>query len=183
MLTCDAYGVLPPISKLSTAQAMYHFLSGYTARIAGTERGVTEPQAVFSACFGAPFLPRPPGIYANLLGKKIAEQQVDVWLVNTGWSGGAAGIGKRMPIDVTRALLHAALSGDLSKSRFHTDPAFGLSIPEACADVSSALLSPRKMWSDGEAYDVQARKVKALFQANFAKFRDKASDEIRAVEF
>lgn len=183
MLTCDAYGVLPPISKLSAPQAMYHFLSGYTARVAGTERGVVEPQATFSACFGAPFMPRSPAVYAELLGKKIAAHHVDCWLVNTGWSGGAAGVGRRMPIDVTRTLLRAALSGQLAKSAFAPDPTFGLLIPQACAGVSPDILNPRMMWADKAAYDGQAQKVAALFAANFAKFADKVSEEVRAAGF
>ncbi|MGB9153872.1 MAG: phosphoenolpyruvate carboxykinase [Alphaproteobacteria bacterium] len=183
MLTCDAYGVLPPISKLSTAQAMYHFLSGYTARVAGTERGVTEPQAVFSACFGAPFLPRSPETYANLLGKKIAEQKVDCWLVNTGWSGGASGVGQRMPINITRALLRAALSGELAKGSFVPDAAFGLMIPQSCAGVPSDILNPRLMWADKAAYDAQAEKVAALFADNFKKFADKVGADVRAAGF
>ena len=183
MLTCDAYGVLPPISKLSTAQAMYHFLSGYTARVAGTERGVTEPQAAFSTCFGAPFLPRSPEVYADLLGKKILEHKVDCWLVNTGWSGGAAGVGQRMPIRVTRALLRAVLSGTLAKGEFEADPVFGLMVPKTCADVSTDILHPSMMWADKTAYDAQAKKVAALFTENFEKFSDKVSAEVRAAGF
>jgi len=183
MLTCDAYGVLPPISKLSTAQAMYHFLSGYTARVAGTERGVTEPQAAFSACFGSPFLPLPPEAYADLLGKKIVENHVDCWLVNTGWSGGAAGVGKRMPIHVTRALLRAVLSGDLALGEFEADPLFGLMVPKSCAGVPSDILHPRMMWADKAAYDAQAKKVAGLFTENFQKFADKVSAEVRAAGF
>ena len=184
MLTCDAYGVLPPISKLTTAQAMYHFLSGYTARVAGTERGVTEPQATFSACFGAPFLPLSPEVYADLLGKKIAAGKVDCWLVNTGWSGGAAGTGQRMPINVTRALLRAALSGELAKGSFVKERAFGLLIPQACAGVPDAtILSPRATWADKAAYDAQAQRVCELFTKNFAKFEAKVSSEVRDAGF
>jgi phosphoenolpyruvate carboxykinase (ATP) len=183
MLTCDAYGVLPPICKLSAAQAMYHFLSGYTARVAGTERGVTEPQATFSTCFGAPFLPRPPQIYADLLGKKIAENKVDCWLVNTGWSGGGAGVGQRMPISATRALLRAALSGELAKGAFEKDPFFGFDVPTGCAGVPTDILQPRKMWADAEAYDSAARHVARLFMANFEKFTAEATPEIRAAGF
>ena len=183
MLTCDAYGVLPPISKLTTAQAMYHFLSGYTARVAGTERGVTEPQATFSACFGAPFMPRAAEIYAHLLGEKIAAHKVDCWLVNTGWSGGAAGVGQRMPINITRALLRAALSGALAKEKFAPDPVFGLMVPQACDGVAPDVLHPRSMWTDKEAYDAQAKKVAGLFTANFAKFADKVNEEVRAAGF
>ncbi|MDR3449875.1 MAG: phosphoenolpyruvate carboxykinase (ATP) [Alphaproteobacteria bacterium] len=183
MLTCDAYGVLPPISKLSTEQAMYHFLSGYTARVAGTEKGVTEPQATFSTCFGAPFLPRPPEVYSDLLGQKITRHKVHCWLVNTGWSGGGAGVGKRMPIDVTRALVRAAISGELAQGKFVHAPAFGLSIPESCAGVPAELLNPRAMWTDKAAYDAQAAKVTGLFRDNFKKFADRVSPEVRAAGF
>ena len=184
MLTCDAFGVLPPISRLTPAQAMYHFLSGYTARVAGTERGVTEPQATFSACFGAPFLPLSPEVYADLLGKKIAAGKVDCWLVNTGWSGGAAGTGQRMPINVTRALLRAALSGELAKGSFVKERAFGLLIPQACAGVPDAtILSPRATWADKAAYDAQAQRVCELFTKNFAKFEAKVSSEVRDAGF
>ena len=183
MLTCDAYGVLPPISKLTTAQAMYHFLSGYTARVAGTERGVTEPTATFSTCFGAPFLPRPPEVYADLLGKKINTQKVDCWLVNTGWSGGGYGVGQRMPINITRALLRAALSGALAKGSFVPDPAFGLMIPETCPGVAPEMLHPRAAWADKTAYDAQAEKVARLFAENFKKFADKVGAEVATAGF
>src|SRR5262249_25963954 len=138
MLTADAFGVLPPIARLTPAQAMYHFLSGYTARVAGTERGVTEPKATFSACFGAPFMPLPATVYAKLLGEKIARHRVDVWLVNTGWTGGPYGIGKRIPIGTTRALVRAAIGGALAGTPLRRDPIFGLSVPAACPDVSAA---------------------------------------------
>lgn len=181
MLTCDAYGVLPPISKLTAQQAMYHFLSGYTARVAGTERGVVEPQPTFSACFGAPFMPRPAEIYAKMLGDKIAMYDVDCWLVNTGWSGGSAGggkVGQRMPIQVTRSLLRAALSGELSKGTFEMDGVFGLSIPKACEGVPSQTLHPRAAWQDDAAYSAAASKVKELFASNFKKFEGKVDLDI-----
>jgi phosphoenolpyruvate carboxykinase (ATP) len=178
MLTCDAYGVLPPISKLSTEQAMYHFLSGYTARVAGTEKGVTEPTATFSACFGAPFMPRPADVYAKLLGEKIAFHKVNCWLVNTGWSGGGAGVGQRMPINVTRTLLRAALSGELAKAKFVKDGTFGLMVPEACDGVHFEMLQPRAMWQDKNAYDATAKKLIGLFTENFKKFADKVSPEV-----
>jgi phosphoenolpyruvate carboxykinase (ATP) len=178
MLTCDAYGVLPPISKLTTEQAMYHFLSGYTARVAGTEKGVTEPTATFSACFGAPFMPRPADVYAKLLGQKIAFHKVNCWLVNTGWSGGGAGVGQRMPINVTRTLLRAVLSGDLAKAKFVNDGKFGLMIPEACDNVPTDILHPRDMWKDKAAYDATASKLVTLFTENFKKFEDKVGPEV-----
>ena len=170
MLTCDAYGVLPPISKLTTEQAMVHFLSGYTARVAGTEKGVVEPSATFSTCFGAPFMPRPAEAYAKLLGEKIAFHKVNCWLVNTGWSGGGYGVGKRMPINVTRTLLRAALSGELAKATFVQDGVFGLQIPAACDGVPTDILSPRAMWSDKDGYDATAKKLITLFTENFKKF-------------
>lgn len=178
MLTCDAYGVLPPISKLTTEQAMYHFLSGYTARVAGTEKGVTEPQAAFSACFGAPFMPRPANVYAELLGKKIGFHKVNCWLVNTGWSGGGYGTGQRMPINVTRTLLRAALSGELAQGEFAPDGTFGLMIPKACAGVPAEILQPRALWQDKTAYDAVAKKLIALFAENFKKFEGKVGPEI-----
>jgi len=178
MLTCDAYGVLPPISKLTADQAMYHFLSGYTARVAGTEKGVTEPQATFSACFGAPFMPRAPEVYAQLLGEKISRHKVDCWLVNTGWSGGGYGVGKRMPINVTRTLLRAALSGEMAKGQFVADGMFGLKIPQNCEGVPADILTPRAMWQDKNAYDTAARKVIALFAKNFEKFGGKTDSGI-----
>jgi phosphoenolpyruvate carboxykinase (ATP) len=181
MLTCDAFGVLPPISRLRPDQAMYHFLSGYTARLAGTERGVTTPQAVFSACFGAPFMPRHPTVYAELMGQKLREHNAPCWLLNTGWSGGgAADGGKRMSLKVTRALLQAALDGSLNKGSFRADPAFGLEVPEACPGVDPALLNPRDAWADPAAYDAAAREVAALFEKNFAKFEGRVDSAIAA---
>ncbi len=181
MLTCDAFGVLPPISRLRPDQAMYHFLSGYTARLAGTERGVTTPQAVFSACFGAPFMPRHPTVYAELLGQKLREHNAPCWLLNTGWSGGgAADGGKRMPLKVTRALLQAALDGSLNKGSFRADPVFGLEVPESCPGVDPALLNPRDAWADPAAYDAAARQVAELFEKNFAKFEGRVDNAIAA---
>ena len=180
MLTCDAFGVLPPISRLSPEQAMYHFLSGYTARVAGTERGVTTPQATFSACFGAPFMARHPTVYAELLGLKMRRHEVSCWLVNTGWTGGAAGTGRRMPLPATRALLHAALDGSLAEGGFRTDPVFGLAVPEGCPGVDQMLLNPRDCWADPELYAKAAREVADLFEANFAKFKGKIDRTIEA---
>ncbi len=172
MLTADAFGVLPPIAKLTPAQAMYHFLSGYTAKVAGTEKGVTEPQATFSTCFGAPFMPRHPAEYGDLLRDLIARHGVDCWLVNTGWTGGAYGTGRRMPIKATRALLAAALDGSLKTAEFRTDPHFGFAVPLAVDGVDASILDPRATWADGAAYDAQARKLVDMFIANFAKFED-----------
>ncbi|MGB3721891.1 MAG: phosphoenolpyruvate carboxykinase [Pacificimonas sp.] len=170
MLTADAFGVLPPIAKLTPDQAMYHFLSGYTAKVAGTEIGVTEPQATFSTCFGAPFMPRHPSVYGNLLKKRIAEGGVDCWLVNTGWTGGQYGTGNRMPIKATRALLNAALDGSLKDAEFRTDPNFGFQVPVAVPGVDSAILNPRDTWTDKAAYDAKAKDLVARFVANFAQF-------------
>ncbi|WP_394888368.1 phosphoenolpyruvate carboxykinase [Mesorhizobium sp. AaZ16] len=170
MLTADAFGVMPPIAKLTPAQAMYHFLSGYTAKVAGTEKGVTEPEATFSTCFGAPFMPRHPSEYGNLLRRLIAEHGVDCWLVNTGWTGGAYGTGKRMPIRATRALLAAALDGSLNNAEFRTDPNFGFAAPLAVAGVDAAMLDPRSTWADRQAYDRQAKKLVGMFIDNFGKF-------------
>ena len=181
MLTCDAFGVLPPISRLTPEQAMYHFVSGYTARVAGTERGVTTPQATFSACFGAPFMPRPASVYAELLGLKMREHRANCWLLNTGWTGGAAGEGgRRMPINATRALLGAALDGSLARGGFRTDPAFGLEVPESCPGVEPKLLNPRASWSDPAAYDAAAREVAELFEANFKKLESQVDQTIEA---
>jgi phosphoenolpyruvate carboxykinase (ATP) len=178
MLTCDAYGVLPPISKLSAEQAMYHFLSGYTARVAGTEKGVTEPQATFSACFGAPFMPRPAEVYTHLLGDKIKFHKVNCWLVNTGWSGGGAGVGQRMPINITRTLLRAALSGELARAEFVNDGVFGLLVPKAVEGAPGNLLKPREAWKDKAAYDATAQKLIGLFTENFKKFAAKVDPEV-----
>ncbi|MGB8818156.1 MAG: phosphoenolpyruvate carboxykinase [Rhizobiaceae bacterium] len=170
MLTADAFGILPPVARLTPAQAMYHFLSGYTAKVAGTEKGVTEPEATFSTCFGAPFMPRHPSEYGNLLRRLIAEHKADCWLVNTGWTGGAYGTGKRMPIKATRALLAAALDGSLKKADFRTDPNFGFQVPLALDGVDVSILDPRSTWQDRLAYDRQARKLSGMFIDNFAKF-------------
>jgi phosphoenolpyruvate carboxykinase (ATP) len=179
MLTADAFGVLPPISKLTPEQAMYHFLSGYTARVAGTEKGVTEPQATFSACFGAPFLALRPVVYAHLLGDKIAEHEVNVWLVNTGWTGGTYGVGHRMPISDTRALIRAALDGSFVNVPTEVEPYFGLHIPTNCPGVSTEILNPSNTWADKAAYDEQARKVAGMFADNFAAFADCVPDKVR----
>ncbi len=180
-LTADAYGVLPPIAKLTPEQAMYHFLSGYTARVAGTEIGVTEPTATFSTCFGAPFMPRHPSVYGNLLKERIAKGGVDCWLVNTGWSGGKAtmpGI-KRMPIRVTRALLNAALDGSLKDAEFRQDPNFGFMVPVAVGDIDPNMLDPRAAWADKGAYDATAAKLVDEFVANFAQFADHVDEGVR----
>ncbi|PDQ20853.1 phosphoenolpyruvate carboxykinase (ATP) [Mesorhizobium sanjuanii] len=170
MLTADAFGVMPPIARLTPAQAMYHFLSGYTAKVAGTEKGVTEPEATFSTCFGAPFMPRHPSEYGNLLRELIARHGVDCWLVNTGWTGGAYGTGKRMPIKATRALLAAALNGSLKTADFRTDANFGFEVPVAVAGVDPAILDPRSTWTDTSAYDRQATRLVGMFAVNFEKF-------------
>jgi phosphoenolpyruvate carboxykinase (ATP) len=179
-LTADAFGVLPPIAKLTPEQAMYHFISGYTAKVAGTERGVTEPQATFSACFGAPFMAQHPSVYAELLGKKIAEHNSSVWLVNTGWTGGPYGVGSRMKIAYTRAMINAALNGDLNDAEYKVDPIFGVAVPTSCPNVPSEVLTPRKTWSDGDAYDAQARKLAGMFVENFKQFEAEVSEEIKA---
>jgi phosphoenolpyruvate carboxykinase (ATP) len=178
-LTADAYGVLPPISRLTPEQAMYHFLSGYTARVAGTEIGVTEPTATFSTCFGAPFMPRHPSVYGNLLKERIAKGGVTCWLVNTGWTGGKYGIGKRMPIKVTRALLNAALDGSLNNAEFRTDPNFGFEVPVAVPGVESTILDPRQTWADKEAYDDTAIKLVKQFVDNFSQFEDHVDASVR----
>ena len=179
MLTADAFGVLPPIARLTPDQAMYHFLSGYTAKVAGTEIGVTEPEATFSTCFGAPFMPRHPSVYGNLLKKRIAEGSVDCWLVNTGWTGGKYGVGKRMPIKATRALLNAALDGSLKNAEFRKDPNFGFDVPVAVPGVDSAILDPRQTWADKDAYDQTAAKLVDLFVANFAEFEAHVDEGVR----
>jgi len=178
-LTADAYGVLPPIAKLSPDQAMYHFLSGYTARVAGTEIGVTEPSATFSTCFGAPFMPRHPSVYGNLLKERIAKGGVDCWLVNTGWTGGQYGVGHRMPIKVTRALLNAALDGSLNDAEFRVDPNFGFKVPVAVRGVEGTILNPRETWPDAAAYDATAQKLVSQFIENFAQFADHVDESVR----
>ncbi len=182
MLTADAFGVLPPIAKLTPAQAMYHFLSGYTARVAGTEKGLgREPQATFSTCFGAPFLPRPPETYGRMLADLMARHGTDCWLVNTGWSGGAYGTGRRMSIDVTRALLRAALDGSLARAAFVRDPFFGLMIPTAVPGVPPEVLNPRESWADKSAYDRTATQLVGLFEKNFGAFEAGVGEDVRAV--
>ncbi|WP_339817654.1 phosphoenolpyruvate carboxykinase [uncultured Paracoccus sp.] len=180
MLTCDAYGVLPPIARLTPAQAMYHFLSGFTSKTPGTEVGVTEPIPTFSTCFGAPFMPRRPEVYGKLLQEKIAQHGASCWLVNTGWTGGAFGTGKRMPIAATRALLAAALDGSLNTVQFRRDPNFGFDVPVSVPGVSPVLLDPRQTWADPTAYDAQAKKLVQMFCDNFAQYLDAIDDEIRA---
>ncbi len=179
-LTCDAYGVLPPIAKLDAGQAMYHFISGYTAKVAGTEAGVTEPQTTFSACFGKVFLPLHPTKYAEMLGKKMTENKVNVWLVNTGWSGGPYGIGSRMKLSYTRAMITAALNGGLDNVQFEKHSVFGLQMPVSCADVPSEILNPRNTWSDKNAYDAKANDLASKFVKNFEQYADGASEEILA---
>jgi phosphoenolpyruvate carboxykinase (ATP) len=180
MLTCDAFGVLPPIARLSPAQAMYHFLSGFTSKVAGTERGITEPEPTFSTCFGAPFMPRRPEVYGNLLREKIAQHGATCWLVNTGWTGGAYGAGNRMPIKATRSLLTAALDGSLADAEFRKDPNFGFSVPVDVRGVPSILLDPRRTWDDASAYDKQAAKLVKMFSDNFAQFLPFIDEDVRA---
>jgi phosphoenolpyruvate carboxykinase (ATP) len=169
-LTADAFGVLPPIAKLTPAQAMYYFLSGYTAKVAGTERGVVEPQPTFSACFGAAFLVWHPTKYAQMLGELLEQHDSNVWLINTGWSGGPYGVGKRMKLAHTRAMVHSALAGELNEVTTETDPIFGLAVPTAIPAVPSKVLNPRTTWSDSAAYDAQAKKLAKMFRENFEKF-------------
>jgi len=179
-LTADAFGVLPPISRLTPEQAMYHFLSGYTAKVAGTERGVTEPTATFSACFGAPFLPRHPSVYADMLGDKLREHGSQVWLVNTGWSGGGYGVGSRMKLPYTRAMVNAALAGELDSVDFVADPVFGIDVPTTVPGVPPEVLRPRDAWADGEAYDAASAKLAEMFRVNFEKFAAQVGDEVKA---
>jgi phosphoenolpyruvate carboxykinase (ATP) len=181
MLCADAFGVMPPIARLTPSQAMYHFLSGYTARVAGTEKGLgAEPQATFSTCFGAPFMPRHPSVYGNMLRRLIAEHKVDCWLVNTGWTGGKYGVGHRMPIKVTRALLDAALSGRLKGQPVRTDPMFGFEVPTALEGVDPRILNPRETWADKAAYDATARNLVGMFTKNFAKFEAHVDQDVKA---
>ena len=181
MLTADAFGVLPPVSRLTPEQAMYHFISGYTAKVAGTEKGVTEPQATFSACFGAPFMVLHPGVYADLLASKMQEHKANCWLVNTGWSGGPYGEGERMSIKHTRAMIRAILSGSLANVETKPDPVFGLNIPVSCPEVPPEVLIPRNTWKDKDAYDAKARDLARRFNDNFKKFEDGVSEAVRAV--
>ena len=180
MLTCDAFGVLPPIARLTPAQAMYHFLSGFTSKVAGTERGVTEPEPTFSTCFGAPFMPRRPEVYGNLLKEKIARHGATCWLVNTGWTGGAYGTGSRMPIKATRALLTAALDGSLGEVEFRKDANFGFDVPVSVPGVAEVLLDPRRTWDDPEAYDAQAAKLVQMFADNFAQYVPFIDEDVKA---
>jgi phosphoenolpyruvate carboxykinase (ATP) len=180
MLTADAFGILPPIAKLTPEQAKYHFISGYTAKVAGTERGVKEPKATFSACFGAPFMPLHPTVYADLLGKKMAEHDVDVWLVNTGWTGGPYGVGERFKIAYSRAVIRAAISGALTEVTFVTDPIFGFQVPTECPGIPSELLNPRSTWDDPDAYDAKANELATLFAANFDDYAEAAGPDIAA---
>jgi phosphoenolpyruvate carboxykinase (ATP) len=181
MLTCDAFGVLPPISRLSPEQAMYHFVSGYTAKVAGTERGLgIAPEATFSPCFGAPFMVLHPGAYARLLRQRMTEHQVTCWLINTGWSGGPYGIGQRMPIAYTRALIHAALNGNLQDVPMVEDPIFRMHVPTLCPDVPAALLQPRQTWDDGVAYEKQARQLARDFHAHFTPLAEGMDQAVHA---
>jgi phosphoenolpyruvate carboxykinase (ATP) len=180
MLTCDAFGVLPPIAKLDPAQAMYHFLSGYTAKVAGTEKGVTEPQATFSTCFGAPFLPLHPTVYGELLRDLVARHHVDCWLVNTGWTGGKFGAGRRMPIRVTRRLVAAALDGSLQRADFRTDPYFGLAVPGQVPGVEPHILEPIKTWRNKAEFAEVAGRLVQMFRDNFKRFETHADERVRA---
>ncbi len=180
MLTCDAFGVLPPIAKLTPAEAMYHFLSGYTAKVAGTEKGVKDPEATFSTCFGAPFMPRHPSVYGNLLRDLIAKHHVDCWLVNTGWTGGKYGVGRRMPIRVTRRLLTAALDGSLSRADFRRDPYFGFAVPTSVPGVEPHILYPVKTWADKAEFAQTAKRLIAMFNENFKRFEEHVDSDVRS---
>ncbi|MBT3602338.1 MAG: phosphoenolpyruvate carboxykinase (ATP), partial [Candidatus Latescibacteria bacterium] len=177
-LTCDAFGVLPPVSKLTPEQAMYHFISGYTAKVAGTEMGITEPQASFSACFGAPFLVWHPSTYAELLAEKIRENDAHVWLVNTGWSGGGHGVGKRITLTNTRSIINAIHSGALADVDYKSDPVFGLNVPQTCPDVTGSILWPKNTWASSSDYDAKAAHLAHLFKENFKQFEEGTSKEI-----
>ena len=180
MLTADAFGVMPPVASMTPAQAMYHFLSGYTAKVAGTERGVVEPEATFSACFGGPFMPLHPSVYARLLGERIGRHATRVWLLNTGWTGGPYGTGTRISLPHTRAILRAAISGKLDGVETREDPFFGFRVPVSCPGVPPGLLDPRSTWRDGRAYDAQGRKLAGMFEENFAQYEDQVTPEVRA---
>ncbi|WP_207495661.1 phosphoenolpyruvate carboxykinase (ATP) [Aridibaculum aurantiacum] len=179
-LTADAYGILPPVSKLTPGQAMYQFISGYTAKVAGTEAGVTEPKSTFSACFGAPFLPLHPGFYAEMLGEKMKENQVNVWMINTGWTGGPYGVGNRIKLGYTRAMITAALNGELDKVEFVAHPVFGMMMPTSCPGVPAEVLNPRNTWEDKEAYDERAKDLAQQFRKNFEKYASGVTEEILA---
>jgi phosphoenolpyruvate carboxykinase (ATP) len=179
MLTCDAFGVLPPVARLTPAQAMYHFLAGYTAKVAGTEAGIKEPQATFSACFGAPFMALPPTVYAKLLGDRIAKHNVEVWLINTGWSGGSYGQGQRIKLGFTRAMVKAILCGALRNTATQPDPIFGFAVPRSCPGVPDEIMIPRDTWKDKAAYDRKARELAAMFEKNFAENASDASEEVK----
>jgi phosphoenolpyruvate carboxykinase (ATP) len=177
-LTADAYGVLPPVARLTRDQAMYHFLSGYTAKVAGTERGVTEPKATFSTCFGSPFLPLAPAVYARMLGERLVEHDSYCWLINTGWTGGPYGVGHRMNLGHTRAVVTAVLSGALDNAQTMKDPVFGLHIPNHVPGVPDAVLQPRQTWPDAAKYDEQAQKLAGMFRENFKKFAADVSEDV-----
>jgi phosphoenolpyruvate carboxykinase (ATP) len=181
MLTADAFGVLPPVARLTPEQAMYHFLSGYTAKVAGTEKGIKEPEATFSTCFGAPFMVLHPGVYADLLGKKIASHNAACWLVNTGWSGGPYGVGQRMKIRYTRAMIRAILNGSLAQTATTPDPIFGVNVPVSCPEVPADVLQPRNTWTDKDAYDRHAQDLARRFNQNFKKYEAGVSEAVRAV--
>jgi phosphoenolpyruvate carboxykinase (ATP) len=181
MLTADAFGVLPPVARLSPEQAMYHFLSGYTAKVAGTEKGIKEPEATFSTCFGAPFMVLHPGVYADLLGKQMAKHNAACWLVNTGWSGGPYGVGQRMKISYTRAMIRAILNGSLANVETKPDSIFGVNVPVSCPDVPNEVLQPRNTWTDKDAYDRQAKDLARRFNENFKKYEAGVSEAVRAV--
>ena len=180
MLTCDAFGVLPPIAKLTPAEAMYHFLSGYTAKVAGTEKGVKDPEATFSTCFGAPFMPRHPSVYGNLLRDLIAKHHTDCWLVNTGWTGGKYGEGRRMPIRVTRRLLAAVLDGSLARADFRRDPYFGFAVPSSVPGVEPHILYPVKTWANKAEFDKTARRLIGMFRENFKRFESHVDESVKA---
>ena len=179
MLTADAFGVLPPVSKLTREQAMYHFISGYTAKVAGTEKGVTEPTATFSSCFGAPFMPSHPSVYAELLAEKMEKHGTNCWLINTGWTGGVYGVGKRMSIHHTRAMIRAILNGELATAEFEADPTFGILVPKTCTDVPDNVLNARSTWEDKAAYDAKASHLATLFNENFKTFEEGVSDAVK----
>jgi phosphoenolpyruvate carboxykinase (ATP) len=181
ILTADAFGVLPPVARLSPEQAMYHFLSGYTAKVAGTEKGIKEPEATFSTCFGAPFMVLHPGVYADLLGKHMAEHNAACWLINTGWSGGPYGVGQRMKIGYTRAMIRAILNGSLAQTATTPDPIFGVNVPVSCPDVPNEVLQPRNTWEDKDAYDASAKDLARRFNENFKKYEAGVSEAVRAV--